>query len=260
MPGMDGIQATRHLTRPGTRGPRVLILTTFDLDEYVYDALRAGASGFLLKDVTAERLFDAVRVIAAGDALLGPTVTRRLIAEFATLHRQPDALPKATLATLTPCEVQVLYHRSTRFRRLRRPIPIRDRHRGRRGASQDGSSNPVALTRHTGRVAWQRWILTQRAAAYVHPASQAARSSSRDPAVRKGCVIPPPAGWPGFPHIFNALGLGQRRSDVRLQLPVRGSTHPIGFAVVLGFRGETPGEDQPVCLRTFAATLDRDEI
>jgi len=86
----------------------VLILTTFDLDEYVYDALRAGASGFLLKDVTAERLFDAVRVIAAGDALLGPTVTRRLIAEFATLHRQPDALPKATLASLTPREIQVL--------------------------------------------------------------------------------------------------------------------------------------------------------
>jgi DNA-binding NarL/FixJ family response regulator len=108
MPGMDGIQATRYLTRPGTPGPRVLILTTFDLDEYVYDALRAGASGFLLKDVTAERLFDAVRVIAAGDALLGPTVTRRLIAEFATLHRQPDALPKATLATLTPREIQVL--------------------------------------------------------------------------------------------------------------------------------------------------------
>jgi DNA-binding NarL/FixJ family response regulator len=108
MPGMDGIQATRQLTRPGVAGPRVLILTTFDLDEYVYDAIRAGASGFLLKDVTAERLFDAVRVIAVGDALLAPTVTRRLIAEFATLHRQPDAPPAATLATLTPRETQVL--------------------------------------------------------------------------------------------------------------------------------------------------------
>src|SRR5215472_10938816 len=88
MPGMDGIEATRRLAAPGTAGPgtagpRILILTTFDLDEYVYDALRAGASGFLLKDVTAERLFDAVRVIAAGDALLAPTVTRRLISEFA---------------------------------------------------------------------------------------------------------------------------------------------------------------------------------
>jgi DNA-binding NarL/FixJ family response regulator len=108
MPGMDGIEATRQLTRPGAAGPRVLILTTFDLDEYVYDAIRAGASGFLLKDVTAERLFDAVRVIAAGDALLAPAVTRRLISEFASMHRQPDALPTAALAALTPRETQVL--------------------------------------------------------------------------------------------------------------------------------------------------------
>jgi DNA-binding NarL/FixJ family response regulator len=108
MPGMDGIEATRHLARPGATGPRVLILTTFDLDEYVYDAIRAGASGFLLKDVTAERLFDAVRVIAAGDALLAPAVTRRLIAEFATLHRRPDTPPSAAIAALTPRETQVL--------------------------------------------------------------------------------------------------------------------------------------------------------
>src|SRR5262249_51255430 len=87
MPGMDGIEATRQLASSPASGPRVLILTTFDLDEYVYDAIRAGASGFLLKDVTAERLFDAVRVVAAGDALLAPNVTRRLIAEFATMHR-----------------------------------------------------------------------------------------------------------------------------------------------------------------------------
>jgi DNA-binding NarL/FixJ family response regulator len=108
MPGTDGIEATRQLTGPGAAGPRVLILTTFDLDEYVYDAIRAGASGFLLKDVTAERLFDAVRVIAAGDALLAPTVTRRLISEFATMRRQPDAPPAAALAALTPRETQVL--------------------------------------------------------------------------------------------------------------------------------------------------------
>src|SRR5262249_20923013 len=82
MPVMDGIEATRALAG----GPRVLMLTTFDLDEYVYDALSAGASGFLLKDVTAERLFDAVRVVAAGDALLAPAVTRRLIGEFARLR------------------------------------------------------------------------------------------------------------------------------------------------------------------------------
>jgi len=108
MPGMDGIEATRQLTGPGADGPRILILTTFDLDEYVYDALRAGASGFLLKDVTAERLFDAVRVIAAGEALLAPAITRRLISEFALLDRKPDAPATAALATLTPRETQVL--------------------------------------------------------------------------------------------------------------------------------------------------------
>lgn len=107
MPGMDGIEATRQLASPPESGPRVLILTTFDLDEYVYDAIRAGASGFLLKDVTAERLFDAVRVVAAGDALLAPNVTRRLIAEFATMHR-PESPPAAALAALTPRETQVL--------------------------------------------------------------------------------------------------------------------------------------------------------
>ncbi|MEO3798786.1 response regulator transcription factor [Nonomuraea sp. B1E8] len=105
MPGMGGIEATRLLAGPG--GPRVLILTTFDLDEYVYDALRAGASGFLLKDVTAERLFDAVRVIAAGEALLAPAVTRRLISEFARQGPRGEA-PVAELARLTPRETQVL--------------------------------------------------------------------------------------------------------------------------------------------------------
>ena len=108
MPGMDGIEATRQLAGPGPGGPRILILTTFDLDQYVYDALRAGASGFLLKDVTAERLFDAVRVIAAGDALLSPGVTRRLISEFTRLKPRPDGPPAAALAGLTPRETQVL--------------------------------------------------------------------------------------------------------------------------------------------------------
>jgi DNA-binding NarL/FixJ family response regulator len=108
MPGIDGIEATRKLAGAGDGGPRILILTTFDLDDYVYDALRAGASGFLLKDVTAERLFDAVRVIAAGEALLAPAVTRRLISEFARLRPRPDAPPAAVLAVLTPRETQVL--------------------------------------------------------------------------------------------------------------------------------------------------------
>ena len=79
MPVMDGIEATRRVTSNGKRPPRVIMLTTFDLDEYVYDALGAGASGFLLKDVTADTLFDAVRIVAAGEALLAPTVTRRLV-------------------------------------------------------------------------------------------------------------------------------------------------------------------------------------
>ncbi|HTU84013.1 MAG TPA: response regulator transcription factor [Solirubrobacteraceae bacterium] len=106
MPGMDGIEATRQLTGVGT-GVRILILTTFDLDDYVYEALRAGASGFLLKDVTAETLFHAVRVIAAGDALLAPGITRRLISEFAgRSERMPHPAP--ALEELTPRETEVL--------------------------------------------------------------------------------------------------------------------------------------------------------
>ncbi|HEY1175244.1 MAG TPA: response regulator transcription factor [Phytomonospora sp.] len=104
MPVMDGIEATRRITG-GDEPPRVLMLTTFDLDQHVYDALVAGASGFLLKDVTAERLFDAVRVVAAGEALLAPSVTRRLIAEFARLRPRPTP-PR--LDALTPREVDVL--------------------------------------------------------------------------------------------------------------------------------------------------------
>jgi DNA-binding NarL/FixJ family response regulator len=99
MPGMDGIEATRLVTREGTGAPRVLVLTTFDLDEYVYDALRAGASGFLLKDVTAEQL------IAVGEALLAPSITRRLISEFAG---RANAKPAPALADLTPRETEVL--------------------------------------------------------------------------------------------------------------------------------------------------------
>ncbi|MEU8803452.1 response regulator transcription factor [Spirillospora sp. NPDC048819] len=107
MPVMDGIEATRRITaEPGA--PRVLILTTFDLDEHVYDALVAGASGFLLKDVTAERLFDAVRVVAGGEALLAPAVTRRLIGEFARLRPRPPSGTRHVLDALTPRETDVL--------------------------------------------------------------------------------------------------------------------------------------------------------
>jgi DNA-binding NarL/FixJ family response regulator len=108
MPVLDGIEATRQIGAAGDHdGPRILILTTFDLDEYVYDALHAGASGFLLKDVPAETLFEAVRVIAAGDALLAPAITRRLIAEFARLGPRQPARPDA-LEALTPRETEVL--------------------------------------------------------------------------------------------------------------------------------------------------------
>ena len=107
MPNLDGLQATRQIVAAGSRS-RVLILTTFDLDEYVFDALRAGASGFLPKDVTAERLFDAVRVVAAGEALLAPAVTRRLISEFARIRRPAPAAVAPALAALTPRETEVL--------------------------------------------------------------------------------------------------------------------------------------------------------
>jgi DNA-binding NarL/FixJ family response regulator len=108
MPLLDGIAATRRIcTDAGDTPPRVLVLTTFDLDEYVYDALQAGASGFLLKDVRPETLFEAVRVVAAGDALLAPTVTRRLIAEFARLRPSQHTRPE-DLATLTRRELEIL--------------------------------------------------------------------------------------------------------------------------------------------------------
>ena len=106
MPVMDGIEATRRIAETGDNGPRILILTTFDLDDYVYDALQAGASGFLLKDVPAETLFDAVRVVAAGDALLAPTITRRLIAEFARMR--PRQVKPDSLEALTPRETEIL--------------------------------------------------------------------------------------------------------------------------------------------------------
>jgi DNA-binding NarL/FixJ family response regulator len=108
MPGTDGIEATRQLEAGEPGNPRVLILTTFDLDDYVFEALRAGASGFLLKDVTAERLFDAVRVVAGGEALLAPAVTRRLISEFARIRRSAPIAAEPALAALTPRETEVL--------------------------------------------------------------------------------------------------------------------------------------------------------
>jgi DNA-binding NarL/FixJ family response regulator len=108
MPVMDGIEATRRITAEAGAGdrPRIIMLTTFDLDAHVYDALSAGASGFLLKAVTADRLFDAIRVVAAGEALLAPAVTRRLITEFARLR--PPSRRSIPLDRLTPRETEVL--------------------------------------------------------------------------------------------------------------------------------------------------------
>ncbi len=105
MPELDGIEATRRLVESGNRA-RVLVLTTFDLDEYVYRALKAGASGFLLKDASREQLTGAVRTVAAGDALLAPAVTRRLIEDFCR-RPQPGALP-GSAAALSERELDVL--------------------------------------------------------------------------------------------------------------------------------------------------------
>ena len=105
MPGMDGVEATRRLTQAGLMA-RVVILTTFDLDEYVHDAIRAGASGFLLKDVQPAQLVEAVRVVADGEALLAPTVTRRLLDRFA--RTLPDEKPPPALETLTARELEIL--------------------------------------------------------------------------------------------------------------------------------------------------------
>jgi DNA-binding NarL/FixJ family response regulator len=105
MPELDGIAATRQITERGTA--RVLVLTTYDLDEYVYDALQAGASGFLLKDTPPDAVADGIRAVAAGEALLAPTVTRRLIEEFARLGATRRARP-AELDELTPRELEVL--------------------------------------------------------------------------------------------------------------------------------------------------------
>jgi RNA polymerase sigma factor (sigma-70 family) len=108
MPRLDGLEATRRILagRPATP-PRVLMLTTFDLDEYVYDALRAGASGFLLKDVPPEQLTAGIRAVASGESLLAPAVTRRLIESFLDAHRPPARAPSA-LDELTEREREVL--------------------------------------------------------------------------------------------------------------------------------------------------------
>jgi DNA-binding NarL/FixJ family response regulator len=109
MPTMDGVEATRRLLSSRGVTSRVLVLTTFDLDEYVYDALRAGASGFLLKDVDPADLVHAVRVVARGDALLAPSITRRLVAQYVARPAPTSGVPSA-LSVLTERELDVLRH------------------------------------------------------------------------------------------------------------------------------------------------------
>jgi DNA-binding NarL/FixJ family response regulator len=107
MPEMDGLEATRRILADGASSVRIIILTTFDLDRYVYAALSAGASGFLLKDVSPEHLVGAVRLVRSGDALLAPAITRRLIERYAARDGQAAALHR-DLSTLTPRELEVL--------------------------------------------------------------------------------------------------------------------------------------------------------
>ncbi|MFE6040445.1 response regulator [Streptomyces sp. NPDC056452] len=109
MPRLGGIDATRRITEAPGATVKVLVLTTFDLDEYVYEALRAGASGFLLKDASAAELAQAVRVVAAGDALLAPNITKRLIAEFSRASTAPRAPSRDRVGDLTERETEVLF-------------------------------------------------------------------------------------------------------------------------------------------------------
>ena len=123
MPHMDGLEATRRIVRKDEPGPQVLVLTTFDLDEYVYEALLAGASGFVLKDIPPEQLVEAIHVVASGDALLAPTITRRLIEEFV---RRPPEVAQAPAA-----RARAAHAARGRDHAVRRPRPVQ---RGDRGA------------------------------------------------------------------------------------------------------------------------------
>ncbi len=107
MPNLDGIEATRQILSRGSAAPRVLILTTFDLDEYVYDAMKAGASGFLLKNAPPEQLVESVRAVARGDVLLAPDITRRLIEHYVSAPRRADE-PPPRLEELTERELEIL--------------------------------------------------------------------------------------------------------------------------------------------------------
>ena len=144
MPGLDGIAATREIARdPALAGVHVLILTTFGLDEYIFDALRAGAAGFLVKDTDAAELIRAVRVIAAGEGLLSPGVTRRLIAEFAARARSPQPGPRPR-RTHRPRARSRRPGRRRAVQRRHRPAPVRQPVHGEnpRGPGHDQARRP----------------------------------------------------------------------------------------------------------------------
>ena len=182
MPVLDGIEATRHIAAADEEGgPRILILTTFDLDDYVYDALQAGASGFLLKDVPAETLFEAVRVIAGGEALLAPTVTRRLIAEFARMR--PRQVRPEALSALTPRETEILG--------LVAEGPLQSRDRGSVGAERRDGEDPREPRAAQARVARPRTggrrrlrVGSRRSSSVVRHCTGAATSSLRSSTAR----------------------------------------------------------------------------
>jgi DNA-binding NarL/FixJ family response regulator len=123
MPGIDGIEATRRL-RALAKPPRIIVLTTFDLDEYIYEALRAGASGFILKDVSPEALVAGIRTVAAGDAVLGPDVTRRVVEEFARTPPLREVSPQVESLTLRESEILALLARGRSNAEIARELVI----------------------------------------------------------------------------------------------------------------------------------------
>src|SRR5256886_8790186 len=206
MPVMDGLRAARRIlgSASGPPRPRLLMLTTFDLDDYVYEALRAGASGFLLKDATAAELVHAVRVVSAGDALLAPSVTRRLIADFA--HRPPSGRPfPRTVGALTQRETEVLRliahglsnnqisthpgHRRADHQDPRRPHPGQTRpprpRPGRRLRLRNRPRHARRIGRDAGQPRHRSPSVTGGLAAGSHPGPPAARCARTTASVRR---------------------------------------------------------------------------